>query len=183
MTNRTSQVGGEGQSSWGGRFVTFLLFGIGIGFGVPSIWVYEQYKSLFSGENISLSELPLPSLFIPEFDPQTGDYKTKEPNYNVADRVLWRLLQARGFGLILLVGGYVALVIPRHRADYRISTAAIFCYVALVACCMVASFLVMPLVAATLGIVIWGRRAFWPSFGVGLASEALAMAEIASLVS
>lgn len=174
MSNHASQISGQGRTIWGRRIISILLFGIGIGLGAASIWVYFRYASLATAENIDLSELPLPSLFMPEIDPQTGNYKTPidEPPDALATRVIWRTSRIGGIGLILIVGGCAALVIPRHSADYRISTVEILGYVGTIACGVgFAEILLLPLVAATLGFGLGGRSAFWPSFGVGLVIE------------
>ena len=174
MSNHASQTSGQGRTTWGSRIISVLFFGIGIGLGAASIWVYFRYASLATTENVDLSELPFPSLFMPEIDPQTGNYKTPidEPPDALATRMEWRTSRIGGIGLILIVGGCAALVIPRHRADYRISIVEILGYVGIVACGVgFAQILFLPLAAATLGFGLGGRIAFWPSFGVGFVIE------------
>ena len=62
---------------WARHITSFLLFGICIGLGAASFWVSFRYGALATGDNLDLAELPLPSLFLPEIDLQTGDYKTQ----------------------------------------------------------------------------------------------------------
>ena len=86
----------------------------------------------------------------------------------MADRINWRVARAGGFGLILMVGGLAALAIPRHRADYRISTLEILGYVTALACGgALAGHLILSLAAATLGFILGGAVRFGRLSGSG----------------
>ena len=84
-----------------------ILCGIGVALVSASVWLFMQYGRLASAQSVSLREIPLTWLFMPEIDIETGEWKSPHDGRadNLANRVLLRIAGVGKLGVVLIVGG------------------------------------------------------------------------------